>query len=977
MKRISDLAAAIDGLNRHALALQNEFILLGRYSEGAEQGGKRLQEIAAAADKKKEEIEEANAPIEKHKEELKALEEITRLVPDTKFAQFALMSDNLQDKLRSIREVHDRGLLSEADTAKAIHDTTEEYHNLKAAAEGRMLGGEAGAKLAMMARKPVATAAGFAGGQFAGIGQGLMGIMQSTPLGGGLFGLLMHGYREMDRMKAEAGEVANIINAASGKAVAGSVQHFAAFQEYAQKQLGISRQEVQGSLKVFIDGGVEMRDILKAQEPRAATVGKDAVQYTLALDKQFEWGGGTSARLAMQLVANKGETIESATGQLTRMAFHAQRAGAGTQDFVQSVVKAAVDLAQFGIDAESIAAYQEDVIGRYKELGVNGEVAAGYARAGLGEVTQGLNAAPLGIQARLGEELGMGQGLEARFALHDAVNQRDKKRFAKIVMGLSRIAQEETKGTGGGSDNTRQRSYLESAGFGFEGARLIIEMGKKMHGGKLEELTSSEWKALDGAFTTEAQKMSDMAKSRNELLGGMAQVGQGMLQVVSNFAAIAIVSIKALMSMDYVIEGGAMVVGALFAPIGTGWGGAASETVRALGGGADPAREARMAGIKSKFTQYMNAAGEGAALSIDGIVRGKGAIEKVMGPILDPVARALRFKVGAHGEVVPELIMDDEMRINQALYGDVEDQDVRQTKTRDGMPAVVSRALGEVGAKIGGEEPNKYSRGRAEWWCMDFVGWAYEQEGYAPWGTFENSMWGTYQFKGYKGMEAWARDTGHWRDPTSYVPKPGDIFFLERWTGATPGEGVFVGEHVGMVVDILEDGTLLTVEGNAQQGGVNGVWQHKRDPGKSMFRGFITTEKSGGGRASADAKRAFLRKAIRTAEMRKKHVATTVLRKRVTRARQDAAVQKVAEKAAEKGGVGFSPGAEGLVSTPETDAALNAQVRGEPITATLTTTTEGPAVTISIDPAVVAAALAAQEAKKDLRLDIAGALNDP
>ncbi len=89
--------------------------------------------------------------------------------------------------------------------------------------------------------------------------------------------------------------------------------------------------------------------------------------------------------------------------------------------------------------------------------------------------------------------------------------------------------------------------------------------------------------------------------------------------------------------------------------------------------------------------------------------------------------------------------------------------------------------------------------GPCEEWCSLFAAWVWQHAGV--------SLPGSTAEYGYSGsLYTWAREYGGRVLPPSARPSPGDAVFY----GAGPSESV----HVGIVVRVLPDGEIETVEGN-------------------------------------------------------------------------------------------------------------------------------------------------------------------
>jgi hypothetical protein len=882
---------------------------------------------------------------------------LAQVLGEASTADLARAAIDLDRRVRDLREAEQRGILGHRETEEAVRQLESDYAKLQRVALGQDLGGTAGKQAVQAMHAAPGAAFGVVRDQAAGVLTGVMGLIGTLPIAGGLFGLMLWGRMEADRLSAEAGEMANLVVGAGGTVHDKAVGYLAAFQERAQKFYGVSRQDVQGVVKTFFDAGLRVEDVMGVTHQRLGEVGHDAMTTTLALDRHFELANGSTARGAVRLVTQHGMSLERAVDQMMRMSFAGQRAGVGVAEFTEASLAISGELHAFGVDGEQVASLLLTVQQRFQAAGLRAGAAFNLSETALRDVSAGFRGMAVEVKATLGEFMGLGDGMAARLRLEDSIRDDDPERLRRMVQAANVLARRETAGTAGsfGSDETRQRMYLEqSLGFSFEAAQAMTALdGHLGDDVRLGDLKAREWGQLKDALKTEGQKVSEIQKAVSETVAGMARMGQNLLVLVANFAALAILGIKAILGPDLrwevVAAGAGKAAGGLAGLLGSDVGQAVEGMTRSAARGALGlgGRSEAMRRFESEFAVYWNDAAAAAAGVLEGADQSAGGLGKIAGPILRPLAQALRLQVPGGPSSERDWAMSDEERVQAALWGsDAGGQEVAQGQARAGAPAVVQRALARVGHRQKGDEASELSFGRREWWCMDFVGWAYEQAGFTEWGSFHKSMWTDQEYKGYKGIEAWARRTGHWHDAIGYVPRPGDVFFIERYTGET-GVG-FIGEHVGMVVDILEDGTLLTVEGNAVQNGINGVWQHKRDPSKSVFRGFITTRLAGVSRASAAAKAKYLATIAATAEKKK----TNQLRARAERVvRERKQVADITARAVAEGRTYLAP--EDAVSrAPEGGAGADRSVA--PPTATLMQTPAGPEVTVELDPAALA-----------------------
>jgi hypothetical protein len=462
--------------------------------------------------------------------------------------------DKIKAQIEAVNAAQDKNLLSWYEATKSKTKLGIEWGKLQVEAKlyAAAGGGELGKIAAMTANRVMALpgqAAGAAANQITGVGRGLMGLAESTPLGnaaGGLFGLLLHGQMDADRLKAEAGEMANIVVAAGGSASSSATRFFAAFQEQAAHYFGMTRQEVQGTLKTFVDAGVSLADITEKQSAAFGEAGANVVTLTLAIDKHFEMASGSSAKNVVSLIGDYGMAVKDAGDLYAKLAFAGQSSGMGTQSFINTVMQGAGNLRQFGVGVQGVGAALLKIQERYEGMGMPKQLAGTQASMGLSQISSGISGMSTTMQSVMGERMGLGTGLEARMGFRDGLQRLsgggDDAFLGQTVSQLYKMAME-----AGGGDKTQARFFLEQQGYGLEGSRAIMSVGTDLEKGvKLNELSIESQKNIRDAFKTEGQKTSDMAKNQYTIMKGMAEMGQGLLQIVTNLVAYGIVFFKGM-----------------------------------------------------------------------------------------------------------------------------------------------------------------------------------------------------------------------------------------------------------------------------------------------------------------------------------------------------------------------------------------------------------------------------------------------
>lgn len=144
--------------------------------------------------------------------------------------------------------------------------------------------------------------------------------------------------------------------------------------------------------------------------------------------------------------------------------------------------------------------------------------------------------------------------------------------------------------------------------------------------------------------------------------------------------------------------------------------------------------------------------------------------------------------------------------------------------------AEARRGVREVGYNTGprvrlyqAEDGYKPSPDTAYAWCASFVNAMFDWAG-RPLDELKRSA-----SVGY--LAIYASDRG-W---TVSTPKRGDIFCMRKAPGAWP-------YHTGLVVDVLPDGTIVTVEGNTSDSSINegdGVYIKRRTPAQMANATYI------------------------------------------------------------------------------------------------------------------------------------------
>ena len=667
----TDLGRAVGDLEPLAEKIGKTFDALAagmsKFTDQIESEVFKAEDAADKEETRKVKAEEAKQKRMQESEESRLKQSMARLIGGGVNAlAYQQQLSKLEEQQKMIQQAEEKRLISHRDASAAIRKLKIEHAKLNVeakmytAAGGGMLG-QLAARAAHKTMQVPSQAWGAVKNQVGGIGTGIQGLMMSLPIAGGLFGLLMYGITNRDRINAETGEIINIAVAASGRLSSTGASFLGSFQQQAEHYFGINRQEVQSVLKTFVDAGHGIDDILKKQSGTLGLVGHDIMTLTLGIDKHFELATGTSARAVVSMTHDFGMSLKDAGDMYTKLAFAGSRSGMGTQNFVNAVMQGSSALRMYGVSVESVAGVLTKLQERYESMGMPKQLAGQQASMSLQQITQGMSGLSSSMQAYYGERMGMGHGLQARMNFREGMERyagggKNDQQFGDMIGVAYKSAMEST-----GGDKTAARYMLEQQGMGFEGAKGIVEVGDKLSKGvKINELSLKEQHNLRDAFKTEGMKQSEIAKNTHTIMQGMAGIGEGILQVVTNIIAYSILFYKSLPTL---------ILGS-------------TEEKNAVWKMAD---------------QFFKGAGEGFEKMLAGSKTGMVGLQGLLGPILDPMIKAVRWDPGAGTQ-----------------YEDIKKWNYSQAQKKaadDLANTAPLRALGAVSNKMQSEGNSGFTRG--------------------------------------------------------------------------------------------------------------------------------------------------------------------------------------------------------------------------------------------------------------------------
>lgn len=137
-------------------------------------------------------------------------------------------------------------------------------------------------------------------------------------------------------------------------------------------------------------------------------------------------------------------------------------------------------------------------------------------------------------------------------------------------------------------------------------------------------------------------------------------------------------------------------------------------------------------------------------------------------------------------------------------------------------------ALGERGNKESDGSYHKYTNGRNEAWCADFVNYAFKKAngGKTPWGG---------DFTSVNQLKSWGESKGLYsQQKDGSGINTGDVAIFKGTYINKKGQSEKI-SHTGIVTRIDADGTIHTIEGNTS----DKVAERSYNPGDSRLTGFV------------------------------------------------------------------------------------------------------------------------------------------
>ena len=380
------------------------------------------------------------------------------------------------------------------------------------------------------------------------------------PLAGGLIagGMLWMamGFKRKQRIEAEAGEIKNILVSATDATVKGvldkATSHLSGLQERLQKQYGVIRGDFQGVVKAFVDGGVEIGRTLEKVGSGLGEASKNTLLLTYSVDKMLELPGGTTAKRAVQTMAEYGYSFEKATNSVVDLSLAAQESGIGAAQFMKNIAGVGDELKEFGFGIDAVADLTLTLQDRFEDLGVPKQFAGRQAAIGMKQMASGLVNMSMDWQMYIAEKAGYGEGLGGRQKMVSAMGRVGREGSETELMEMYRVLGSVAMDISGGDETIARQVLEQSMGLGFEGARSAVEIMKAINTGDVvsaKKIAQERQKELRDALTTEKGKRNRWELQVNNWMDAISMIGEGLLANAAKILAYLLVLGKSGMAL--------------------------------------------------------------------------------------------------------------------------------------------------------------------------------------------------------------------------------------------------------------------------------------------------------------------------------------------------------------------------------------------------------------------------------------------
>lgn len=394
-----------------------------------------------------------------------------------------------------------------------------------------------------------------------GVGSALSGLMGPVSFGGGLIAGLISamvlGVEYTQRIKAQAGELANVfessVDGLGNKVTQKAIGWFSDFQEKAQKFFGVGRKEVQNHVAAFVNMGYQSEQFMKQFDKSLGVVGANIPMLTLSLEKHLNLASGSAAKNVNEMVSSYGDTLDDAADKFYKLSFAAQRSGIGVEKFIGSIMSGAQAMRQYGIDVNDVTQVMSKLQDYYDRLlGPDKKPFAGELAAGaLGSVAGGMGRMDQSFEVAVAQKLfpelqGYGARQEYRSGLKRIAEDNDIGFMIRDIKAKVDVAREQV-----GNNDVNMAVFLNKfAGWDEIYAKDIIKIAPTLKEGvEIEGATKKQLEEFKKTYETEGKVLTDLQKNQEAIIKSLAKIGQGILKLLIGTLGALVVGFKTLFSL--------------------------------------------------------------------------------------------------------------------------------------------------------------------------------------------------------------------------------------------------------------------------------------------------------------------------------------------------------------------------------------------------------------------------------------------
>lgn len=474
---------------------------------------------------------------------------------------------------------------------------------------------------------------------------------------GALLGTVTLGYQQTTRRAAEMGEMANIfeggVDNLFSKGSRDTVRWFANWGERGQQFWGVGRKEVQNTIKLMVDNGFTTTNMTTQFRKGLDDVGENIATLSMGLAKHYNFSTSDSMEQIVSLVRDYGMTISKSETAMVDLAAAGEKSSIGIKNFMRIVMSASDPLSRMGVSATSVGSFVEKLLGAYKDMGLDSRYA--------GREVEGVAVDIMNAFSHVDDKLKIAMA-------RDIYNDPDGDAAELIIRwedGLRRVASKEGSTFLDSMIRSFAKIAINTSTASRSGSILMIEKTLNVNnttaariydyikileeGRELTPAGKQMQEKLRLAFEVESTQVSDLFKTKRELILGVAQMGNGLMTLLVSAVALVLTNLQGFSSLA-----------------------------------AAPNKEARMVALAQMIAKQTTLS-QNAAKALQGISSGfntaKGAMTREFSGIFDPLIDV--FNEDPLSAVPEKSVLST---LLDSLFGDVERAAGSQGKVLEAQP---------------------------------------------------------------------------------------------------------------------------------------------------------------------------------------------------------------------------------------------------------------------------------------------------